>query len=180
MNHCSCDCDACNCSCIEGSATLRIVLSMMTTIRQMHRTPRIHQRRDWTSSSLVPSAVAGARESTLTWLAVPDPSPPKTVLTATFMVFPGPGKTTNVAVNGVGGWATRGAGGVVGGAGLGHTGGRPGTSTEAARQTGGTMTESEGLSPYGSPRAGETMRRIRIHHLQAMKDRGERWAMLTA
>ena len=42
------------------------------------------------------------------------------------------------------------------------------------------MTEAEGLSPYGSPRAGETMRRIRIHHLQAMKDRGERWAMLTA
>jgi 3-methyl-2-oxobutanoate hydroxymethyltransferase len=42
------------------------------------------------------------------------------------------------------------------------------------------MTEAEGLSPYGSPRAGETARRIRIHHLQAMKDRGERWAMLTA
>jgi len=42
------------------------------------------------------------------------------------------------------------------------------------------MTEAEGLSPYGSPRAGETMRRIRIHHLQAMKDRRERWAMLTA
>ena len=41
------------------------------------------------------------------------------------------------------------------------------------------MTETEGLSPYGSPR-GETVRRIRIHHLQAMKDRGERWAMLTA
>jgi 3-methyl-2-oxobutanoate hydroxymethyltransferase len=42
------------------------------------------------------------------------------------------------------------------------------------------MTEAEGLSPYGSPRPGETLRRIRIHHLQAMKDRGERWAMLTA
>jgi 3-methyl-2-oxobutanoate hydroxymethyltransferase len=42
------------------------------------------------------------------------------------------------------------------------------------------MTEAEGLSPYGSPRAGETARRIRIHHLQAMKDRRERWAMLTA
>ena len=41
------------------------------------------------------------------------------------------------------------------------------------------MTETEGLSPYGSPR-GETVRRIRIHHLQAMKERGERWAMLTA
>ena len=42
------------------------------------------------------------------------------------------------------------------------------------------MTEAEGLSPYGSPRPGETMRRIRIHHLQAMKERRERWAMLTA
>jgi 3-methyl-2-oxobutanoate hydroxymethyltransferase len=34
-----------------------------------------------------------------------------------------------------------------------------------------------GISPYGSPR---TVRRIRTHHLQAMKERGERWAMLTA
>ncbi|HVX68308.1 MAG TPA: 3-methyl-2-oxobutanoate hydroxymethyltransferase [Mycobacteriales bacterium] len=34
-----------------------------------------------------------------------------------------------------------------------------------------------GISPYGSPR---TVRRVRTHHLQAMKDRGERWAMLTA
>jgi 3-methyl-2-oxobutanoate hydroxymethyltransferase len=34
-----------------------------------------------------------------------------------------------------------------------------------------------GISPYGSPR---TVRRIRTHNLQAMKDRGERWAMLTA
>jgi 3-methyl-2-oxobutanoate hydroxymethyltransferase len=42
------------------------------------------------------------------------------------------------------------------------------------------MTEAEGLSPYGSPRSDEMLRRIRIHHLQAMKDRGERWAMLTA
>jgi 3-methyl-2-oxobutanoate hydroxymethyltransferase len=42
------------------------------------------------------------------------------------------------------------------------------------------MTEAEGLSPYGSPRAGETLRRIRTHHLQAMKERGQRWAMLTA
>jgi 3-methyl-2-oxobutanoate hydroxymethyltransferase len=38
----------------------------------------------------------------------------------------------------------------------------------------------EGISPYGSPRSDEVIRRIRIHHLQAMKDRGERWAMLTA
>ncbi|MBV9098643.1 MAG: 3-methyl-2-oxobutanoate hydroxymethyltransferase [Frankiaceae bacterium] len=42
------------------------------------------------------------------------------------------------------------------------------------------MTETEGLSPYGSPRPGETARRVRIHHLQAMKERGERWPMLTA
>jgi 3-methyl-2-oxobutanoate hydroxymethyltransferase len=42
------------------------------------------------------------------------------------------------------------------------------------------MTEAEGLSPYGSPRSGEPIRRIRIHHLQDMKERGERWAMLTA
>src|SRR3989440_12212006 len=41
------------------------------------------------------------------------------------------------------------------------------------------MTETEGLSPYGSPH-GEAIRRIRIPHLQAMKDRGERWPMLTA
>ncbi|MGN6474430.1 MAG: 3-methyl-2-oxobutanoate hydroxymethyltransferase [Mycobacteriales bacterium] len=34
-----------------------------------------------------------------------------------------------------------------------------------------------GISPYGSPR---TVRRIRTHHLQAMKERGEKWAMLTA
>jgi 3-methyl-2-oxobutanoate hydroxymethyltransferase len=42
------------------------------------------------------------------------------------------------------------------------------------------MTADEGLSPYGSPRPGETLRRVRIHHLRAMKERGERWAMLTA
>ena len=35
-----------------------------------------------------------------------------------------------------------------------------------------------GISPYGSPRA--AVRRVRTHHLQAMKERGERWAMLTA
>jgi 3-methyl-2-oxobutanoate hydroxymethyltransferase len=34
-----------------------------------------------------------------------------------------------------------------------------------------------GISPYGSPR---TVRRVRTHHLQAMKARGEKWAMLTA
>jgi 3-methyl-2-oxobutanoate hydroxymethyltransferase len=42
------------------------------------------------------------------------------------------------------------------------------------------MTEAEGLSPYGSPRTDEVVRRVRIPQLQAMKDRGERWAMLTA
>jgi 3-methyl-2-oxobutanoate hydroxymethyltransferase len=36
-----------------------------------------------------------------------------------------------------------------------------------------------GISPYGSPR-NSVVRRIRTHHLQAMKDRGEHWAMLTA
>src|SRR5947199_3271631 len=41
------------------------------------------------------------------------------------------------------------------------------------------MTETEGLSPYG-PHSEQGPRRIRVHHLQAMKDRGERWAMLTA
>jgi 3-methyl-2-oxobutanoate hydroxymethyltransferase len=36
-----------------------------------------------------------------------------------------------------------------------------------------------GISPYGTPR-NATVRRVRTHHLQGMKDRGERWAMLTA
>jgi 3-methyl-2-oxobutanoate hydroxymethyltransferase len=45
------------------------------------------------------------------------------------------------------------------------------------------MTEAsggEGVSPYGSPRSDEVIRRIRIPHLQAKKERGERWPMLTA
>ncbi|MFL6237945.1 MAG: 3-methyl-2-oxobutanoate hydroxymethyltransferase [Actinomycetes bacterium] len=37
-----------------------------------------------------------------------------------------------------------------------------------------------GVSPYGSPRSDEVVRRIRIPHLQAKKERGEKWAMLTA
>src|SRR3954466_13039997 len=37
-----------------------------------------------------------------------------------------------------------------------------------------------GFAPYGSPRSDEVIRRIRIPHLHAMKERGERWAMLTA
>ncbi|HEX3824907.1 MAG TPA: 3-methyl-2-oxobutanoate hydroxymethyltransferase [Mycobacteriales bacterium] len=36
-----------------------------------------------------------------------------------------------------------------------------------------------GVSPYGTPR-NSVVRRTRTHHLQTMKDRGERWAMLTA
>ncbi|HTW19931.1 MAG TPA: 3-methyl-2-oxobutanoate hydroxymethyltransferase [Mycobacteriales bacterium] len=36
-----------------------------------------------------------------------------------------------------------------------------------------------GISPYGTPR-NSAVRRIRTHHLQALKDRGERWPMLTA
>jgi 3-methyl-2-oxobutanoate hydroxymethyltransferase len=36
-----------------------------------------------------------------------------------------------------------------------------------------------GISPYGTPR-NSVVRRTRTHHLQTMKDRGERWAMLTA
>jgi 3-methyl-2-oxobutanoate hydroxymethyltransferase len=36
-----------------------------------------------------------------------------------------------------------------------------------------------GISPYGTPR-NSVVRRIRTHHLQQLKERGERWAMLTA
>jgi 3-methyl-2-oxobutanoate hydroxymethyltransferase len=40
---------------------------------------------------------------------------------------------------------------------------------------------TEGISPYGTPRTDlPPARRTRIHHLQAMKEHGERWAMLTA
>jgi 3-methyl-2-oxobutanoate hydroxymethyltransferase len=40
------------------------------------------------------------------------------------------------------------------------------------------MTDGD-VSPYGGP-AQTAVRRTRIHHLQAKKDRGERWPMLTA
>ena len=41
------------------------------------------------------------------------------------------------------------------------------------------MTEEP--APYGSgPATARDVKRIRIHHLQQMKDRGEKWAMLTA
>jgi 3-methyl-2-oxobutanoate hydroxymethyltransferase len=36
-----------------------------------------------------------------------------------------------------------------------------------------------GISPYGTPR-NSVVRRIRTHRLQQLKERGERWAMLTA
>jgi 3-methyl-2-oxobutanoate hydroxymethyltransferase len=42
---------------------------------------------------------------------------------------------------------------------------------------------SESTAPYGtgpSPATSPDERRVRIHHLKAMKDRGEKWAMLTA
>src|SRR5665647_1919537 len=41
---------------------------------------------------------------------------------------------------------------------------------------------SEQPAPYGTGNApaSTTLKRIRIPHLQAMKERGERWAMLTA
>jgi 3-methyl-2-oxobutanoate hydroxymethyltransferase len=42
---------------------------------------------------------------------------------------------------------------------------------------------SESIAPYGtgpSPATSPDVKRIRIHHLKAMKDRGEKWAMLTA
>ena len=46
-----------------------------------------------------------------------------------------------------------------------------------------TPTAAEGPAPYGSGPAGvgaTPVKRIRIHHLRAMKERGERFAMLTA
>ena len=41
---------------------------------------------------------------------------------------------------------------------------------------------SETTAPYGTGPAqpGAAVRRVRTHHLQAMKERGEKWAMLTA
>src|SRR3954462_993877 len=40
---------------------------------------------------------------------------------------------------------------------------------------------SETTAPYGSgPTAPTPVRRVRTHHLREMKDRGEKWAMLTA
>ena len=45
-----------------------------------------------------------------------------------------------------------------------------------------THTPAEEPAPYGPPRRRRPAgpRRIRVHHLQEMKSRGERWAMLTA
>ena len=45
------------------------------------------------------------------------------------------------------------------------------------------MTSTEVTAPYGTGAggsAGAPARRIRIHHLQQLKDRGEPWPMLTA
>jgi 3-methyl-2-oxobutanoate hydroxymethyltransferase len=42
---------------------------------------------------------------------------------------------------------------------------------------------SESIAPYGTgppPATSPDVKRIRIHHLKAMKDRGEKWVMLTA
>jgi 3-methyl-2-oxobutanoate hydroxymethyltransferase len=43
-----------------------------------------------------------------------------------------------------------------------------------------TPPASETTAPYGTGAQAAPQRRIRIPHLQAMKDRGEKWAMLTA
>ena len=42
--------------------------------------------------------------------------------------------------------------------------------------------ENEQPAPYGSgpSRLTAATRRVRVHHLQQVKERGERWAMLTA
>ncbi len=37
-----------------------------------------------------------------------------------------------------------------------------------------------GTGPAGAPPAGAPLRRTRLHHLRQLKERGERWAMLTA
>jgi 3-methyl-2-oxobutanoate hydroxymethyltransferase len=44
------------------------------------------------------------------------------------------------------------------------------------------MSETESAAPYGAGPSSKphTTKRVRIHHLQQMKDSGERWAMLTA
>ena len=44
------------------------------------------------------------------------------------------------------------------------------------------VTEVETPAPYGngSPDGAQTVKRVRIHHLRAMKERGERFAMLTS
>src|SRR5437763_890803 len=49
--HCSCDPDASSARTIDGSATLRIVLSTPITTTQSESTPRTHHRRSWVASS---------------------------------------------------------------------------------------------------------------------------------
>jgi 3-methyl-2-oxobutanoate hydroxymethyltransferase len=46
-------------------------------------------------------------------------------------------------------------------------------------EAGGSDMTDGAISPYGTPR-NSVVRRTRTHHLQQLKDRGERWAMLTA
>src|SRR6476620_2417342 len=41
-------------------------------------------------------------------------------------------------------------------------------------------TTAEVAAPYGTGAQAAPQRRVRIPHLQAMKERGEKWAMLTA
>uniref|UniRef100_UPI003898E750 3-methyl-2-oxobutanoate hydroxymethyltransferase n=1 Tax=Amycolatopsis cynarae TaxID=2995223 RepID=UPI003898E750 len=56
-------------------------------------------------------------------------------------------------------------------------GGRQESSKDAAN----TETTAETTAPYGTgPRAGAPVKKVRIHHLQELKDRGEPWPMLTA
>ena len=55
------------------------------------------------------------------------------------------------------------------------------SASGAPEHGGATADEGRQPPPYGSgPGSGPPVRRIRIPHLQAMKERGERWAMLTA
>ena len=47
----------------------------------------------------------------------------------------------------------------------------------------GVPVEGESPAPYGTgptTPSGAPVRRVRVHHLRQLKERGERWAMLTA
>src|SRR5215217_6681776 len=61
MTHCSCDSVACSSRDRVGMATFRLELPTVTISRLRHSTARIHQRRDWTVTSVVSgSAVIAA------------------------------------------------------------------------------------------------------------------------